>query len=145
MAMVGPAAADFSIVSDSGESLLEVGAARTLQVRFTPQGGRQFGAALQIRTDVDAHPVAVGMIGQATEEPLVSPAANFFRVRSHAVLAIPSQLGTKYSLLRSADLRGAFSQSLFTVQGTGAMLYLTDPEAFAERESSFYRVRASRD
>ncbi|NIP94995.1 MAG: hypothetical protein GWO24_16740, partial [Akkermansiaceae bacterium] len=63
LVLTGPAAGDFAVSSDTGETVLGGGDFRIVTVAFSPSVVGRSGAALVLQTDVDPHPVAVGLAG----------------------------------------------------------------------------------
>ncbi|NNC87738.1 MAG: choice-of-anchor D domain-containing protein [Akkermansiaceae bacterium] len=141
--LAGPRAADYSITADSGETTLAAGASRVVTVTFDPQLVARSGAALRVYTNADPHPVGVGLRGRGVDGSLVAPEIDIYLLGSDAVVELPSQFGTNYTLARDADPSGW--QPLFTVPGNGQRLFLTDRMATELRAGAIYRVAAGRE
>lgn len=141
--LAGPAAGDFSITSDTGETTLGIGEVRTATVTYDPLIVGRSGAALVVRTNVDPHPVALGLAGRGVDDAFVSPARIFTLVGKDAVMEIQSQFGTNYSLTRGS-LSDSAPPILFSIPGTGQTLYLVEPKVVDRIVPAFYRVRAER-
>ena len=145
LGLTGPAVADFTITSDSGESTLGVNDLRTVIVTYNPSLVGRSGAAFMLTTDVDLHPSGVGLGGRGVDTAFVSPGRVFTLIGNHGVMEVPSQFGTNYSLARTTDVTNQTPPVLFTVPGNGQTLYLTDPDVLPAFTRAFYRVRAKRN
>ncbi|MFP6896640.1 MAG: choice-of-anchor D domain-containing protein [Roseibacillus sp.] len=145
LGLSGPAAAEFMITSDSGESTLGIGDSRVVTVTYDPSVVGRAGAALTLQTDVDPHSFGVGLAGRGVNSPFVAPIRDFSLVGKHVVAKVQSQFGTDYSLTLDQDLTNPTPPILFTVPGNGQSLYLVDPDAFDTFNRAFYRVRAERN
>ncbi len=145
LGLTGPAVADFTITSDSGESTLGVNDTRAVTVTYNPSLVGRSGAALMLTTDVDLHPSGVGLGGRGVDTAFVSPGRVFTLIGNHGVMEVPSQFGTNYSLARTTDVTNQTPPLLFTVPGNGQTLYLTDPDVLPAFTRAFYRVRAQRN
>jgi hypothetical protein len=145
LGLSGPAAAEFMITSDSGESTLGIGDSRVVTVTYDPSVVGRAGAALTLQTDVDPHSFGVGLAGRGVNSPFVAPIRDFSLVGKHVVAKVQSQFGTDYSLTLDQDLTNPTPPILFTVPGNGQSLYLVDPDALDTFNRAFYRVRAERN
>ena len=141
----GPAAAEFTVASDTGESILGPQESRRLTVRFHPARVGCAGGALLVSTDTDLHAVAIGLAGRGVEELFRTSVPAFSLELGHAVMALQSDFGTDYTLLRSGSLGPPEWKKLFSIPGNGKRLYLVDPGVVGRVAGGYYRVRVDRD
>ncbi len=142
--LVGSSSIEFAITSDTAETSLDAGATRTIAITYDPSIAGRSGAGLVLETNVDPHPVGLGLSGLAVEESLISPALKFRLVDGQAMMEVKTQLGANYTLIRDAELSGRLlSTPLITVPGTGGTIYLEDSEPI--EPDIYYQVKASRD
>lgn len=144
ISIIGPQASDFSVEQDSGESTLAAGEERTLEIRFAPTRYERFGAALEVQTDSDPHPVRFGLRGIGVSGTLESPQIKVSRSENQLVFALTSELGAVYSLSESSALTEDFSKIGGVVEGTGSPLHFTLPLESDSDASVYFRASAQR-
>lgn len=140
--LVGPGVDAFSVLRDTGEPSLSGGQRRSFTLAFDPDAVSRWGAALEIKTNRDAHPILLGLRGRGVNEELSPPAFKAAQEGRDFLLGTESQFGTDYTLMKRNPL-GVF-EAVETRPGNGHMLYLRDRGALERSSQGLYRVEARR-
>ncbi len=144
LTLVGPQSSYFSITQDSGETTLNAGAERVLEVAFDPDWKGRYGAALQVSIDSAPHATRFGMSGSGVDVNLIQPKTKIRVTGNTTIIEALSQFGAKYSLRKANDLPSDFEEPIRTQSGTGDWIYFVESIDLEAFEQGFYQTAAQR-
>lgn len=144
LSIVGPQSSYFSIAQDSGETVLETGAERVLELTFDPAWKGRFGAALQISVDSEPHMTRFGLSGSGVVDILIQPKIKISVIGDTSIIETLSQFGVEYSLNRASGLPNDIMESINTQIGTGEKIYFLESLDTESFEQVFYQTAAQR-
>lgn len=144
LSIVGPQSNFFSIIQDSGETVLGSDEERVLELTFNPAWQGRFGAALQFSIDSDPHPTRFGLSGSGVEDSLIQATIEIGAFGNTSVIETLSQFGATYSLSKASDLSSDFEETTHIQIGTGEVIYFIDTVVAESFEQVFYKTAAQR-
>ena len=142
IAIEGPNAGDFNIVSQSPGTTLTPEETKLIGVNFNPSAIGYKGAAVVIKTILGSVPMRAGISGVGTDCSLDSKQLVIEKNGPDIALMFDSDISVQYLLQKSDDLSDWSTENLRI--GTGSLMNIFDPNAIEETtEGTFYRLLAA--
>ena len=122
----GPNAGDFSISSQSPGTILTPDETKEIQIHFNPSSLGFKGAALVIKTNLDAVGLRIGLKGVGTDDSLDPKQLVLEKNGQDIALTFDSDVSIKYLFQKSDDLTDWSTQNLRI--GTGSNMNIYEPK-----------------